>query len=199
MTISPSEHVQYSALLADRHCGDESELIFYLEPGNLLSRAFTSRDTHTLGGDLLVMYTEARRASPGESRFAKASGAVLDLGGGPSFTSGTDVVLPVSANTDLRATLTDEESSYNGGGEESPCDDAALIERLSRFPDVYVPQVCAIRSVFAACAFIVIVVSGLAGSYGRLRTVEIDPLVALRNTSTRVGRTIRANDHTAIN
>lgn len=131
--------------MADHHCGDHTESIFYLEPGSLLSRPFTARDTHTAGGDLLVMFTEARRASPGESRFAEASGEVLDLGGGPSFTSGTDVVLPVSANEDLRATLSDEEEEggyYEDGSDEAPCDDAALIERMSRFPDVYVPQVC---------------------------------------------------------
>lgn len=45
-------------LLADRYCGEGTELILYMNPGELLSRKFTSKDTHSAAGDLLVMYAE---------------------------------------------------------------------------------------------------------------------------------------------
>lgn len=45
-------------LMADLHCGEDTELVLYMNPGELLSRTFTSKDTHSAAGELLVMYTE---------------------------------------------------------------------------------------------------------------------------------------------
>lgn len=57
--ISP---ITLAPLLADRHCGKGTKLVFYMNPGELLSRKFTSKDTHSTAGDLLVVYAEVRYA-----------------------------------------------------------------------------------------------------------------------------------------
>lgn len=44
-----------SALLADKHCGEDVKLIYYLNPGELLSREINFKDTHSPKGDLLVV------------------------------------------------------------------------------------------------------------------------------------------------
>lgn len=66
--VSP---ITLAALVADRHCGEDTKLIFYMNPGELLSRRFTSKDTHSAAGDLLVMYAEVglERTRPTFSSF----------------------------------------------------------------------------------------------------------------------------------
>lgn len=56
--------ITLAPLFADRHCGEGTELILYMDPGELLSRKFTSKDTHSTAGDLLVVYAEVCRRSP---------------------------------------------------------------------------------------------------------------------------------------
>lgn len=53
--------ITLAPLLADRHCGEGTELILYMNPGELLSRPFTSKDTHSTAGDLLVVYAAVGR------------------------------------------------------------------------------------------------------------------------------------------
>ena len=53
--------ITLAPLLADRHCGKGTELILYMNPGELLSRPFTSKDTHSTAGDLLVVYAAVGR------------------------------------------------------------------------------------------------------------------------------------------
>lgn len=50
--------VHLAALFADRHCGNDTKLIWYMTMGELLSREITAKDTHSVTGDLLVSYTE---------------------------------------------------------------------------------------------------------------------------------------------
>lgn len=48
-----------SALLADKHCGEDVKLIYYLNGGELLSREINFKDTHSPRGDLLVVSERA--------------------------------------------------------------------------------------------------------------------------------------------
>lgn len=57
--VSP---ITLSPVLADRHCGEGTKLILYMNPGELLSRTFTSKDTHSARGELLVVYADVSPA-----------------------------------------------------------------------------------------------------------------------------------------
>lgn len=51
--VTRSIDVKYSAVTADLRCGDDTELVLYLEPGAVLSRPFTKVDTHDVITDEL--------------------------------------------------------------------------------------------------------------------------------------------------
>lgn len=74
----------HASLLADVHCGEGTELVYYLGPGEVISRAFTSKDTHGTRGELLVPYTEAERLDEFHLRRTQATTALLGFGA-PSF------------------------------------------------------------------------------------------------------------------
>ena len=114
--MTHSSDVKYSALNADLHCGEGTEQVLYLEPGTLLSRRVTSTDLYEPdeGSALLVMYTAARRSDPWHRRYAGAAQRLLELNV-PSFTFGTDLVLPISANEDLRTTLLFRDAGHGEG------------------------------------------------------------------------------------
>lgn len=59
-SITPNAHL--SSLFADEHCGEGTKLILYMQPGSVLARSFTSKDTHTPRGELLVVYGDARKS-----------------------------------------------------------------------------------------------------------------------------------------
>lgn len=59
MTVVQVSDVGASALLADKHCGEGVKLIYYLSPGELLSREINFKDTHSPRGDLLVVSARA--------------------------------------------------------------------------------------------------------------------------------------------
>ncbi|CAM9484511.1 unnamed protein product [Scytosiphon promiscuus] len=106
VVVTRSIDVKYSAVTADLRCGEDTELVLYLEPGVVLSRPFTEWDTHDpLTGELLVIYTEAASAGPRHETFARSAGEILAASNLPAFTAGTDLILPVSANQDLRKAL----------------------------------------------------------------------------------------------
>lgn len=52
--------VDISPLIADQFCPDGTQLIYYLSPGQVLSRSFSSKDTHMLTGQLVVTFAEVR-------------------------------------------------------------------------------------------------------------------------------------------
>lgn len=63
--VANSTHVDIAALVADELCEKGTRLIYYMNPGQIITRAFSSKDTHTLAGDLTVIYTGvSRRVQP---------------------------------------------------------------------------------------------------------------------------------------
>lgn len=140
-----------SGLLADRFCGEDTELIYYMRPGSVISRTFTAKDTHSPKGDLLVVYTDAARSSYHDSQLAHATAAVLGFNA-PSFTYGTDLMLPVEVNEALRDALLDGLEGVNREDEMST--DAQALEAVSEYNDISVPQVIAIESLSAMCVSI---------------------------------------------
>ncbi|CBJ28664.1 hypothetical protein Esi_0117_0037 [Ectocarpus siliculosus] len=103
VTISSTHNPATASLFADRFCGAGTALILYVELGSVLSRPFTSKDTHSPRGDLLVVHRGGQGSYRDDER-SRRSGLVLGLEA-PSFTRGTDLVLPVGANKDLRGSL----------------------------------------------------------------------------------------------
>ncbi|CAM9930909.1 unnamed protein product [Ectocarpus sp. 6 AP-2014] len=127
-------------LLADRHCGEGTKLILYMKAGELLWRTFTSKDTHSPAGDLLVAYSELDRV--GQSRKNKALAAMLVLGfKSPSFSFGTDIILPVDVNRELRNFLLSDPTTVKG--RVSTNGDLQAVHALGKVPGLYVPEVLA--------------------------------------------------------
>lgn len=60
--VSSTPNAHLSSLFADQHCGEGTKLILYMQAGSVLSRGFTSKDTHTPRGELLVVYGDARKS-----------------------------------------------------------------------------------------------------------------------------------------
>ncbi len=106
VTVSFTASVLTASLFADQYCGaDDTSLVMYVARGSVFDRAFTSKDTHSPRGELLVVHSSAR-ASYRDSQLAKRTAFVLGSDvPPPSFTYGTDLMLPVSANADLRGTM----------------------------------------------------------------------------------------------
>eukprot|EP00903_Cladosiphon_okamuranus_P009984 g9470.t1 len=105
--VSSTVSAVTAGLYADKYCGvDGTSLIMYLNRGSVLSRSLTSKDTHSPRGELLVVHGNAR-ASYRDSQLAKHTAFLLgsDAPAPPSFTYGTDLLLPVGANADVREQL----------------------------------------------------------------------------------------------
>lgn len=117
VSIATFPRVQFAALQADEACGSETQFILYMTPGELLSRTFTPKDTHSPTGDLLVMYTDVGKVSEAHAKRALASALILGFHS-PSFTFGTDLILPVEANKRLRAKLITRGLQQSDLGEE---------------------------------------------------------------------------------
>lgn len=178
VTVSPAANAKTASIFADKLCAGvgasnnnnhhrhhhtietvpDTSLILYLNRGSVLSRPFTAKDTHSPRGDLLVVYGSAR-ASRRDSELAKHTAAIIGAAEGavdggvappplPSFTYGTDLVLPVGANADLREMIF-----------SSNDDDAAevFVRTLAGLDDLSaVPQVCV--CVFGRVVIVVAVV-----------------------------------------
>ena len=138
--MSTSSNAQFSALLADQHCGPGVELIYYMTAGSLISRSFTSKDTHSPRGELLVEYTDGRGADYASRASSRASSVLLGFES-PVFTFGTDLVLPPSFNGELRDVLLAEESMMTASSKEWSNDDELAVERLSEIEDASAPEV----------------------------------------------------------
>lgn len=102
VAVFGTSDVLSASLFADEYCGEGTSLIHYVKLGSVVSRTFTSKDTHSPHGDLLVVFGTEGTAHNG--KLAKRTAAVLGFEA-PSFTTGTDLFLPVEANADLRAAL----------------------------------------------------------------------------------------------
>ncbi|CAM9226822.1 unnamed protein product, partial [Hapterophycus canaliculatus] len=104
VTVVNSSNVEYAALNADEACGNGTRYIYYMTIGQVLSRPFTPKDTHTPRGDLLVSFTSNDAVDRESSRRAMASAALLGFAA-PCFTYGNDLILPASINAMLREVL----------------------------------------------------------------------------------------------
>lgn len=134
VVVSSTPSVQASSLFADKHCGAGTQLIYYMATGSVLSRTFTSKDTHSPRGDLVVVYSDAR-PSMYDSEIASETTRILGFSP-PSFTFGTDLILPVSANIELRHLLASDLAVKDRDDE-----DDIVIAGTLQHEGVHVPQV----------------------------------------------------------
>lgn len=99
--------------MADRACGPGTRLIYYMSIGQVLSRAFTYKDTHTPGGDLLVTHTDISQVGEEHARRSLAATALLGVQA-PCFTFGSDLILPADTNVHLRQALLSAAAAVKG-------------------------------------------------------------------------------------
>lgn len=104
MSVVNCTHPAYSALTADKSCGEDTALIYYLNPGELVTRTFTAKDTHSPRGDLLIKYADVDVVGQENARRAMASTIIFGFHS-PSFTYGSDLILPAKTNGQLRDML----------------------------------------------------------------------------------------------
>lgn len=162
VTIFNASHVQHAALNADKACGAGTRLIYYMDVGEVLSRFFTAKDTHTARGDLVVSFTDAESHAECTRR-AMATGILLGFSS-PCFTFGSDLILPAETNELLRETLRSNQAlqlarvQQNGRKaeqhrQENDVDDeltgglASIAEIHGEYATVYIPEVWAERCV----------------------------------------------------
>lgn len=141
--VVESTNVVGSALLADKYCGEGTELIYYLSAGQLLSRTFTFKDTHSPRGELLVVYAEVPRVGEENADQSRATTAILGFHS-PSFTYGTDLILPSSVNAELREVLLTGENLGPGSSPHRPNkddDDERALRLVGMVSGVNVPEV----------------------------------------------------------
>lgn len=136
MSASATPSLRTASLFADRFCGEGTKLIYYVEAGTVLSRKFTSKDTHSPRGDLLVVYGDNSRNSYKDAVVARQTTALLGFSA-PSFTHGADLILPAELNEELRKELVMDVSRKDGTVRSSP---EVVIES---YDNVSVPQLLA--------------------------------------------------------
>lgn len=142
--------ISLSPLMADRHCGDGTRLILYLNTGEMLSRSITSKDTHSVRGDLLVAYTDVERVGQASIDRTLATMSVLGFSS-PSFSFGMDIMLPAEINQQLRDFVVMSDGAGGSGGEEEEQqrkrgrtrldEDARAIRAIGEVDGVFVPEV----------------------------------------------------------
>lgn len=96
-----TSRVDLAALVADHICGRSTKLIYYMTPGQIMSRSFTFKDTHSARGDLLVIHADVKLVDKLNILRALATTRLLGFHA-PSFTFGTDLLLPADINAHLR-------------------------------------------------------------------------------------------------
>lgn len=104
VTVVNNTRVAFASLAADETCGNQTRLIYYMDPGEVLSRPFTARDTHSLKGELLVKHTDAKLAGGEFGRRSMGTNVVLGFHG-RSFTYDNELILPAEINVQLREIL----------------------------------------------------------------------------------------------
>lgn len=112
VTVRSTPDASTASLFADDFCGEGTSLIYYAKPDSVLSRIFTSKDTHSPMGDLLVVYSDSRLCYS-DSALARQTNTILGFEA-PTFTCGTDLILPVGANADLREALASKKDILKG-------------------------------------------------------------------------------------
>ncbi|CAN0091222.1 unnamed protein product [Scytosiphon promiscuus] len=132
VSVSSTQSTITASLYADEYCSTaDTALIYYVKPGSVVSRTFTAKDTHSPQGDLLVVYGKDVHL---DTDHASGEWAHTVLGfEAPSFTSGTDLILPVGANADLRAAFM---SGDNVESALDTLDDLAALGNASTVPQL---------------------------------------------------------------
>eukprot|EP00903_Cladosiphon_okamuranus_P007272 g7050.t1 len=139
VTVSGTSDVITASLYADEYCGADASLILYLKAGSVVTRSFTEKDTHSPEGDVLVVYSGVRAGFQGDELARKTE---LVLGSeSPSFTKGTDLLLPVGANQDLRGLVLRSKAGS----------DPELVEAMHHVTDLN--DVFAVPQVMASLAY----------------------------------------------
>eukprot|EP00904_Undaria_pinnatifida_P010718 jgi/Undpi1/6777/HiC_scaffold_21.g09255.m2 len=141
VTVYATEDPVTASLFADKFCGVDASLIFYMQHDSVVSRSFTSKDTHSTHGDLLVVHgsPKLRRV---DRELAKQTTAVLGFES-PSFTFNTDLFLPAGINADLRKVLVSG-MDPNNEQHDRPGDALAVMDGFMTLRDMSaVPQVMA--------------------------------------------------------
>eukprot|EP00903_Cladosiphon_okamuranus_P017929 g16497.t1 len=104
VNVVNSSRVEHASLNADKACGPDTRLIFYMEIGEVLSRTFTEKDTHTPRGDLIVSFIDIEPSNTECARRAMGTSILLGFSP-PCFTYGSDLILPADLNEQLRGIL----------------------------------------------------------------------------------------------
>lgn len=133
--------------------------------GEVLSRAFTPHDTHTIHGDLIVALTSAERVDKQTARRVMGTTALLGFAS-PYFTYVSDLLLPSEINGKLRAVLrTNQELTVRHRGDvaENRREEGKGLDKFDAFrylasvarktrqdASIYIPKVC----VWLRCASI---------------------------------------------
>jgi len=152
LSIVKDTHVAYAPLMADKACGFDTRLIYYMGPGEILSRPFTAKDTHSPEGDLLVKQTTAEVVGGEHARRSMGTSIVLGFYG-LSFTYDSDLILPADVNAQLREKL---RTTMNESGFKIPGDSNG-VERFgtsefhefldsmssdhSKYASIFIPEV----------------------------------------------------------
>ncbi|CBJ30864.1 hypothetical protein Esi_0218_0031 [Ectocarpus siliculosus] len=152
VAIELSKSVSHGALIADEVCGKGTRLIYYIEAGQVVSRTFTEKDTHTVLGNLIVSLANADEVPPVYARRALGSTVLLGVTT-PTFTHGSDLILPAETNAQLRAVLganqrlvaqTNAEDGDTGRQTERVYEYLADVAKMHRgSASIYVPEVLA--------------------------------------------------------
>ena len=157
VSIVNNTRVNYASLAADEACGNETRLIYYMGPGEVLSRPFTAKDTHSPKGDLIVKHVDAELVGGEHSRRCKGTTVLLGFHG-LSFTYGTDLILPVNINANLRAVLQDAMTASGITATFEDCEQegsatCAFYEILDltsshhmAYASIFIPEVCSGRT-----------------------------------------------------
>lgn len=112
-----------------------------MKTDSVVSRPFTSKDTHSSHGDLLVVHGSGKVAYY-DRELAKQTAAVLGFQS-PSFTFNTDLFLPVGANADLREVLVsgrDNEERERHEGALEALQSFMTMRNMSAVPQVSVHE-----------------------------------------------------------
>lgn len=141
MRVTPAiKPTQHSALLADRHCGKGTRLIYYMNPGELLSRSFTPKDTHSVKGDLLIVYAEVDRVGAYSVDRTLATTSVLGFSS-PSFSFGMDIILPAEINQQLRDVLLSDPNAGTSRGKPDSNPEVRAVRAMDEFKGTFIPEV----------------------------------------------------------
>ncbi|CAM9496666.1 unnamed protein product, partial [Choristocarpus tenellus] len=104
VTIYNSTMVNYAELWADQMCNNTQSLIYYIEPGTIVMRDPLVKDVYSPLRELLVPWHEVDKVPPSHQKRALVSSILLGFQA-PSFSFGTDLILPRELNAEARKVL----------------------------------------------------------------------------------------------